>query len=115
MIYLGKIHLSASAATGYQDFVTRPVKTITFTSKLLVLAFAVSLLGAGCSIRRIALNKVGDALAGGGTTFASEDDPELAKAAAPFSLKLIESLPIQGRLLRACYSPQPAASRSTPL
>ena len=46
----------------------------------------------GCSIRRMAVNKVGDALAGGGTTFASDDDPELVKAAAPFSLKLMESL-----------------------
>lgn len=40
----------------------------------------------------MAVNKVGDALAGGGTTFASDDDPELIKAAVPFSLKLMESL-----------------------
>src|SRR5262245_34325609 len=46
----------------------------------------------GCSIRRIAVNKLGDALAGGGTTFATDDDPELVKAAVPFSLKLMESL-----------------------
>lgn len=46
----------------------------------------------GCSIKRLAVNKIGDALAGGGTTFASDDDPELVKAAVPFSLKLMESL-----------------------
>lgn len=46
----------------------------------------------GCSIKRMAVNKVGDALAGGGTTFSSDDDPELIKAAAPFSLKLMETL-----------------------
>lgn len=40
----------------------------------------------------MAVNKVGDALAGGGTTFSSDDDPELVKAAVPFSLKLMESL-----------------------
>jgi predicted anti-sigma-YlaC factor YlaD len=40
----------------------------------------------------MAVNQVGDALAGGGTVFASDDDPELIKAAVPFSLKLIESL-----------------------
>jgi predicted anti-sigma-YlaC factor YlaD len=40
----------------------------------------------------MAVNKVGDALAGGGSTFASDDDPELVKAAVPFSLKLMESL-----------------------
>lgn len=46
----------------------------------------------GCSFKRVAVNKLGDALAGGGTTFASDDDPELVKAAVPFSLKLMESL-----------------------
>ena len=51
-----------------------------------------AMLGAGCSVKRLAVNKVGDALAGSGTTFASDDDPELIKAAVPFSLKLMESL-----------------------
>lgn len=46
----------------------------------------------GCSIKRIALNQLGDTLAAGGTTFSSDEDPELVKAAAPFSLKLMESL-----------------------
>src|SRR5256885_1883932 len=46
----------------------------------------------GCSIKRIAINKLGDVLAAGGTTFASDDDPELVKAAVPFSLKVMESL-----------------------
>jgi predicted anti-sigma-YlaC factor YlaD len=46
----------------------------------------------GCSIRHYALNKASDALAHSGTTFSSDDDPELIKAAAPFSLKLMESL-----------------------
>lgn len=46
----------------------------------------------GCSLRQEALNRVGDALADGGTVFAADDDPELIRAAAPFSLKLIESL-----------------------
>ena len=49
-------------------------------------------LAAGCSIRKMAVNKLGDALAAGGTTFTSDDDPELVRAAAPFSLKLMESL-----------------------
>ena len=46
----------------------------------------------GCSVRRYAINKLGDALADTGTTFASDDDPELIRGALPFSLKLIESL-----------------------
>ena len=48
--------------------------------------------GSGCSIRHYALTKAADALAHSGTAFSSDDDPELIKAAAPFSLKLMESL-----------------------
>jgi len=53
---------------------------------------ALLLSAAGCSVNRFAVNKLGDALAGSGTTFASDDDPELIATAVPFSLKLIESL-----------------------
>jgi predicted anti-sigma-YlaC factor YlaD len=63
--------------------------------KRLQLIFAIlvlALVGTGCSFRRLAVNKLGDALASGGTTFASDDDPDLVKAAVPFSLKLMESL-----------------------
>ncbi|MBI3268731.1 MAG: hypothetical protein HYZ53_06895 [Planctomycetes bacterium] len=65
-----------------------------FAETLRPLAFALLLPGllAGCSIRRFALNKVGDALSGSGTTFSSDDDPELIRAASPFSLKLMESI-----------------------
>ena len=63
------------------------------TSKLLCLiAVALVVPGSGCSFRRMAVNQVGDALAGSGATFASDDDPELIKAAVPFGLKLMESL-----------------------
>ena len=47
-----------------------------------MLALAVG--GAGCSIKRTAVNMMGDALAGGGTVFSSDDDPELVAAAVPF-------------------------------
>lgn len=46
----------------------------------------------GCSVKHYAINQLGDALAGAGSTFAADDDPELIRAAVPFSLKLIESL-----------------------
>jgi predicted anti-sigma-YlaC factor YlaD len=49
-------------------------------------------LATGCSINQIVANKVGDALAGGGGVFASDNDPQLVKDAVPFSLKLMESL-----------------------
>lgn len=58
----------------------------------MLLAVLVVLAGNGCSVKKFAVNKVGDALAGSGTTFASDDDPELIRAAVPFSLKLMESL-----------------------
>jgi len=51
-----------------------------------------AVVGSGCSVKRMAVNKLGNALAGSGTAFASDDDPELVKAAVPFSLKLVESL-----------------------
>lgn len=48
---------------------------------------------AGCtSVNRLAVNRLGDALATSGTAFASDSDPELIRDAAPFSLKLMESL-----------------------
>jgi len=46
----------------------------------------------GCSVRKFAINKIGDSLANSGTTFASDNDPELVGQAIPFSLKLIEGL-----------------------
>jgi predicted anti-sigma-YlaC factor YlaD len=48
--------------------------------------------GPGCSIKKLAINRLGDALAESGTTYASDDDPELIRDALPFGLKLIESL-----------------------
>lgn len=61
----------------------------------------------GCSIRMKAINMVGNALSESGTTFSSDDDPELVKAAVPFGLKLEESLLAQsprhqGLLFAAC-------------
>lgn len=48
----------------------------------------------GCGIKRLAVNQLGDALAGGGsgTVFTGDDSPDLIRAATPFSLKLMESL-----------------------
>jgi predicted anti-sigma-YlaC factor YlaD len=69
----------------------------------LVVVFA----NTGCAVKRIAVNKLGNAIASGGTTYASDDDPELVRSAVPFSLKLMESLleespKHRGLLLAAC-------------
>ena len=59
---------------------------------LLAIVMVLSLFASGCSVRKFAIRKLGDALAQSGTTFSSDEDPELIKDALPFSLKLIESL-----------------------
>ena len=61
-------------------------------TRLMFFAIPLILAFSGCSIKKIAINKIGDALADSGTTFASDSDPQLVKDALPFSLKLIESL-----------------------
>lgn len=47
---------------------------------------------AGCSVQQFAVNSLGDALSGTGTTFSADEDPELIGEALPFSLKLMESV-----------------------
>jgi predicted anti-sigma-YlaC factor YlaD len=61
----------------------------------------------GCSIKKMAINTVGNALADSGSGFATDDDPELVAAAIPFGLKTIEGLLAQsphhkGLLFAAC-------------
>jgi len=57
---------------------------------ILVLAIAIAL--SGCSIKRTAVNMVGDAFSGGGGVYAQDDDPELVRDAIPFGLKTYETL-----------------------
>lgn len=61
----------------------------------------------GCSLRHFMVDRVGDAMAGSTSLFAGEEDPELARHAAPFGLKTLEGLLAQspehkGLLLAAC-------------
>lgn len=58
----------------------------------LIAACCLAIACGGCSIKRVAINKLGDALASGGSSYDSDDDPELVAQAIPFGLKLIESL-----------------------
>jgi predicted anti-sigma-YlaC factor YlaD len=61
------------------------------TALLLALATSGSIFS-GCSIRSIAVNSLGNALAEGGSSYASDEDPELVREAIPFGLKTMESL-----------------------
>jgi predicted anti-sigma-YlaC factor YlaD len=61
----------------------------------------------GCAVRKMAMRSVANSLAKSGDTFASDDDPELVRAAVPFSLKLVESMLAElpghrGLLVTAC-------------
>ncbi len=73
----------------------------------MVMIAVLGLAASGCSVRKIAVKQLGEALAKSGTAFASDNDPELVKDALPFSLKLIETLLAEnprhrGLLLAAC-------------
>ena len=57
-----------------------------------VAAFALVVPAAGCSVKKFAINKLGDSFANSSATFAADDDPELVGQALPFSLKLVEGL-----------------------
>jgi predicted anti-sigma-YlaC factor YlaD len=61
----------------------------------------------GCSVKRIAVNKIGNVLASGGSVFESDEDLELVGSALPFGLKTMESLLAEspkhrGLLFAAC-------------
>jgi TRAP transporter T-component len=58
----------------------------------LIAVWGLMALASGCSMKRIAVNKLGNALASGGSTFEGDEDPDLVAAAIPFGLKLYESL-----------------------
>jgi predicted anti-sigma-YlaC factor YlaD len=73
---------------------TATAMTVRDAHRLLLagLAAAAMILAGGCSLRQAAVDRVADVVAQGGASYATDDDPELVRAAAPFSLKLTESL-----------------------
>jgi predicted anti-sigma-YlaC factor YlaD len=52
----------------------------------------VGVLGGCTSLHHYTADRVGDALAGTGSSYATDDDPELIRGASPFGLKLMESV-----------------------
>ena len=62
----------------------KPIRFVLFLSCIFCLQ--------GCSIKQVAVSKLGDTLAKGGSVYASDDDIELVGAALPFSLKTVEGL-----------------------
>ena len=58
----------------------------------LVVFLVLGLSMSGCSIQNLAVNALADSLAASGDVYASDEDPELVRAALPFALKTIEGL-----------------------
>jgi predicted anti-sigma-YlaC factor YlaD len=63
---------------------------VAFIGRLALLGAVI--LSTGCSMRRVAINMVGDALASGNSVYETDDDIDLVGQALPFGLKLTESL-----------------------
>ena len=55
-------------------------------------ALLLALAATGCSVRSAATRAMADAVSSGGGAYASDDDPELVRAAVPFGLKTMEGL-----------------------
>jgi len=72
------------------------------------LTLAAVVLLPGCSVRQLAIDQLGAALAEGSSTWASDDDLDLVRDATPFALKTMESLiassPQNRNLLQAAAS-----------
>ncbi len=49
----------------------------------------------GCSIKKMAVNSLAETLAGTGSVYTSDDDPDFVREAIPFSLKTIEGLLVE--------------------
>jgi len=62
------------------------------SSRALALLLCCVTLGGCVSLKHYAVDRLGDALAADSSGYGSDDDPELVRAAAPFGLKLTESL-----------------------
>ncbi len=79
-----------------------------FNGFKLAAALTLALSAGACSLQHLAVDKAGEALAGNASVVARDDDPDFIRAAAPFSLKLMESLlaqdPAQPGLLLAATS-----------
>jgi TRAP transporter T-component len=61
-----------------------------FSSRFLLIALALTF--AGCSPKKMGINRMADALTSTASTFARDTDPEFVRQAAPSTLKMVEML-----------------------
>lgn len=62
------------------------------SSRFVLAIAALALIHPACSLRKLAVDKLGDALANGVAAYGRDDDPDLVRDAVPFGLKTIEAL-----------------------
>jgi predicted anti-sigma-YlaC factor YlaD len=74
-----------------RSLVAHVVSSLTVLRRGLAVCILVALAG-GCSLKKMAISPLGDAIAKGGASYAEDDDPELIGAAVPFALKTTEAL-----------------------
>lgn len=90
MFFCLRRYLQLRKTLGQIPWLVAESRRYEISSVILLLATMMAI--TGCSVRKFAINKLGDSLANSGTTFASDNDPEFVGQAIPFSLKLIEGL-----------------------
>ncbi len=91
---------------------SRVMQHLLFLSCCVFWGVVVPLTTTGCSIKKLALRSVADAMSGTGTVYSRDDDPELVRDAIPFALKTMEQLAdalpdhvsIRVALARSCTS-----------
>jgi predicted anti-sigma-YlaC factor YlaD len=77
-----------------RSVLTRPGKPTERAASAAVAFLLLALFAGGCSVNKLALNKVAGMLSGSSSTdvFSSDNDPDLVGQALPFAIKLYESL-----------------------
>jgi len=80
----GETHRPPGVLVGY-----KPCRSVWRAAAVVAASLA---LAAGCSLRQLAVNSIGDALSSGGSVYERDDDVVLVGDALPFSVKLLDSL-----------------------
>ena len=81
------------------------------SSVILLLAMTTAM--TGCSVQKFAINKLGDSLANGGTTFASDNDPEFVPRQSCLALSSLKAYLRRVPSIAACCSQRRADLRNT--
>jgi len=83
--------LQESQIEGYRFMTAKlPASSLGVFFRITIWVFILAL--PGCSLQKLAVDRLGNALAESSSVYATDDDPDLVGAALPFGLKTIEGL-----------------------